>query len=90
MRSYPRGVTYVNFFIGVFRVVDDDILILVSVFNKAYSKQSRQVYTWKELLPEQQRVLRMKMMWRAGGKIIAWEARKLLTVFRIPLVRCEG
>lgn len=29
-------------------------------------------------------------MWRAGGKIIAWEVRKLLTVFRNLLARCEG
>lgn len=29
-------------------------------------------------------------MWRAGGKNVAWEVRKLLTVFRILLARCEG
>ncbi len=29
-------------------------------------------------------------MWRAGGENMAWEVRKLLTVFRILLERCEG
>lgn len=29
-------------------------------------------------------------MWRAGVKIIAWKVRKLLTVFRNLLARCEG
>lgn len=29
-------------------------------------------------------------MSRAGEKIIAWEVRKLLTVFRNLLARCEG
>lgn len=48
---------------------------LVRVFNKAYSKQSRQVYTWKGWLPAQQRVLRrVKMTCGALGEKI-WHGR---------------